>query len=111
MAYQYKGKRVHNLGMNIYCFNREYLINLIDDAFIRGNVYLERDILANEVDEIKIYGHKYEGYCSRICDMKSYFQENLNCWRMRTWKVCLRADRFIQNCVMTTRHDISMVPL
>ena len=63
--------------MNIYCFNREYLINLIDDAFIRGNIYLERDILAKEVDKIKIYGHKYIGYCSRICDMKSYFQENM----------------------------------
>jgi len=72
-----KEKGVHNLGMNIYCFNREYLINLIDDAFIRGNIYLERDILAKEVDKIKIYGHKYIGYCSRICDMKSYFQENM----------------------------------
>ena len=72
-----KEKGVHNLSMNIYCFNREYLINLIDDAFIRGNIYLERDILAKEVDKIKIYGHKYIGYCSRICDMKSYFQENM----------------------------------
>ena len=48
-----KEKGVHNLSMNIYCFNREYLINLIDDAFIRGNIYLERDILAKEVDKIK----------------------------------------------------------
>ena len=72
-----KEKGVHNLGMNIYCFNREYLIDLIDDTFIRGNVYLERDILAKNVDEMKICGYKYEGYYSRICDMKSYFQENL----------------------------------
>ena len=72
-----KAEGIQNFGMNIYCFDREYLINLVDDAFIHGAVYLERDVLARKLDEIKICGYKYDGYYARISDMKSYFDENM----------------------------------
>ncbi len=72
-----KAEGIQNFSMNIYCVNREYLINLVDEAFTQGAVYLERDVLAKKVDEIKIYGYKYDGYLARISDMKSYFDENM----------------------------------
>ncbi len=72
-----KAEGVQNFSMNIFCVEREYLIRLVDETFTQGAVYLERDVLAKHLDEIKVYGYKYEGYLARISDMKSYFDENM----------------------------------
>ncbi len=68
---------IQNFGMNIYCIDRELLIRLIKESYMRGGVYFERDILAHMVDTHKIAAFKFEHYFSRISDMKSYFDENL----------------------------------
>lgn len=66
-----------NLGMNIYILDRELLIDLINTAFVRGYTYFERDILAPNLEKLNVHAYKYEGYSARICDMKSYFDENM----------------------------------
>ena len=63
--------------MNIYCIERKKLIDLINAAFVRGQVYFERDVLAPNLDSLNVQGFKYEGYAARISDMKSYFEENM----------------------------------
>ena len=68
---------VQNLSMNIYIMDRELLINEITTAFVRGFVYFERDILAPQVDKLNIQAYEFKGYKARICDMKSYFDENM----------------------------------
>lgn len=66
-----------NLSMNIYVISRELLIDLINTAYVRGYVYFERDILAPQLEELNVRAFKYEGYFARICDMRSYFEENM----------------------------------
>lgn len=66
-----------NLSMNIYIMEREALIDKIHAAFVRGYSYFERDILAPRLDKYNIRAYKYEGYCARICGLKSYFDENM----------------------------------
>lgn len=68
---------VQNFGMNIYCIERELLIDLINTGFVRGAVYFERDVLAPKVDMLKIMSYEYTGYAARISDMKAYFDENM----------------------------------
>ena len=68
---------VQNLSMNIYIMDRELLINEITEAFVRGFVYFERDILAPKTDKLNIQAYEFTGYKARICDMKSYFDENM----------------------------------
>ena len=70
-------KGVQNLSMNIYIMDREFLIKEITAAFVRGFVYFERDILAPNTDKFNIQGYEFNGYKARICDMKSYFDENM----------------------------------
>ena len=43
----------------------------------RGLIYFERDILAHNVNILNIHALEYTGYVAHICDMKSYFDENL----------------------------------
>jgi len=72
-----KESGVQNLSMNIYIMDRELLIEEITAAFVRGYVYFERDILAPQTDKLNIQGYEFTGYKARICDMKSYFDENM----------------------------------
>ncbi len=68
---------VDNVCMNIYVINREVLIEEINTAFVRGYAYLERDILAPQLDRLNVQAYEFKGYFSRIYNMKSYFDENM----------------------------------
>lgn len=68
---------VQNFSMNIYIIDRQLLIDQISDAFVRGYVYFERDILAPQIDKLNVRAFRYDGYVARISDMKSYFNENM----------------------------------
>lgn len=66
-----------NFSMNIYMIERELLIEQIQNAYARGYVYFERDVLASQLNKLKVYGYKYEGYTARITDIESYYTENM----------------------------------
>ncbi len=70
---------VKNYSMNIYVFARETLIKLINEAFVAGGIYLERDIMLPQINAgtLKVCGYEYEGYVSRINSLKGYFDENM----------------------------------
>ena len=68
---------VQNFSMNIYVFEREQLIKLVNEAFIGGGVYLERDILLPNINELTVNGYEYKDYVARITDLKGYFDENM----------------------------------
>ncbi len=68
---------VQNFSMNIYVFEREKLIKLVNEAFIGGGVYLERDVLLPLMNELTIHGYEYKEYVARISGLKSYFDENM----------------------------------
>lgn len=66
-----------NFSMNIYVLDREFLIDQVNTAFVRGNVYFERDILAPNLEKLNVQAFKFDGYYARINGMKSYFNENM----------------------------------
>lgn len=68
---------VQKFGMNIYVIDRELLIDLVNTAFVRGQEYFERDILAPQLAKLNVQAYKFEGYLARISGMKSYFDENM----------------------------------
>lgn len=72
-----KAVGVQNVSMNIYVIERELLIDQINQAYVRGFVYYERDILAPHLVTLNVQAYKYEGYHARISDMESYFRENM----------------------------------
>ena len=68
---------VQNLGMNIFVLERETLVELINEAYLHGRIFFERDVLAPKVNELNVQGFLYEGYVARINDVRSYFKENM----------------------------------
>ena len=69
------GKR--NLSMGIMVIGREQLVDIVRTGYARGMVKFEQDILAKNLDTMKVYGFEYTGYRSRIADMSSYFEANM----------------------------------
>lgn len=72
-----KSEDVKNLGMNIYVMERELLIEKVNETYMRGGVFLGRDILIPQIDTLKIMGYEYTGYLARISSLQSYFDENM----------------------------------
>ena len=72
-----KAEGIQNFCMNIFVIERELLIDLVNTAFVRGQEYFERDVLLPQLNVLNVHAYKYEGYLARICDMKSYFDENM----------------------------------
>ena len=68
---------VQNFSMNIYIIDRELLIDQINTAYVRGQVFFERDILAPQIGRLNVQAFRYDGYVARISSMKSYFDENM----------------------------------
>jgi glucose-1-phosphate adenylyltransferase len=68
---------VQNFSMNIYIIDRELLIDQINTAYVRGQVFFERDILAPQIGRLNVQAFLYDGYVARISSMKSYFDENM----------------------------------
>lgn len=66
-----------NFSMNIYLIERELLIQKVQESFVRGHAYFERDILAPQLDTLKVYGYEFTNYTARISDMMSYYNENM----------------------------------
>ncbi len=68
---------IQNLNMNIYVMERNTLIRLIKDAASRGLINFEREVLGMHVNELDIRALEFKGYVAHICNMKSYFDENM----------------------------------
>ncbi len=72
-----KDKGIQNLSMNIYVVERELLIQQISEGYLKGAVYYERDILANQLDKLDVRGYCFEGYVARITSVRNYFEESM----------------------------------
>lgn len=79
-------KGVQNLAMNVYVVQREFLLNILKDAIVRGYENFERDILARNLKIMKVRGYEYDGYRARISDMKSYFDQNMDLLKIANLK-------------------------
>ena len=66
-----------NISMNIYVIERQLLIDQIREAYVNGLTYVERDIIAPQIDKLNVKAYQHDGYYARIMDINSYFAENM----------------------------------
>lgn len=72
-----KAKGEQNLGLNIYAMGRQFLIEQVEAAYMRGLSYFERDILAPKCGRLNIQGYEYKGYSAHIGSFKDYYDESM----------------------------------
>lgn len=66
-----------NYSLDTFIVSREWLIRIIDEAYIRGDTFFVRDILGKRGAEFDIRAYEYTGYTARITGMRSYMKENM----------------------------------
>ncbi len=70
-----------NLYVNIMVINREFLINIIQDAVTRGLSSFGRDILVKNIDTLKVYGYAFNGYYAGINSLQKYYKHSMELLR------------------------------
>ncbi len=66
-----------NLYINVMVMSREFLINTIQDAVTRGFSSFGKDILTKNVDTLRIFGYRHEGYYASVACLKDYYARNM----------------------------------
>ncbi len=71
------GKSKLNLYINVMVVSREFLINIIQDAVQSGYSSFGRDILSRNVESMRIFGYKFNGYYAGITSLPRYFKYSM----------------------------------
>ena len=72
-----KATDTYNLYTNVMVMSREFLINTIQDAVTRGLSSFGRDILAKNVESLKLYGYNFTGYYAGISSLQNYYKHSM----------------------------------
>ena len=66
-----------NIFINVMVINRQFLLNMIEEAVTHGYTSFESDILVKQLASLKIYCYDFKGYYAGIDSMSAYFKHNL----------------------------------
>ena len=72
-----RGKAKANVYINVMVFNRQFLLNLVEDAIAHGDNSFESDVIAKQRNSLKIYQYDFRGYYAGIHSMAAYYKHNL----------------------------------
>ncbi|MCR5005760.1 MAG: glucose-1-phosphate adenylyltransferase subunit GlgD [Clostridiales bacterium] len=67
-----------NRSIGVVIMKKTLLESLIHDCASHNLVSFRRDILQRRVNDLKIYGYRYDGYISSISTIASYFKANMD---------------------------------
>lgn len=62
---------------NVYILKRSLLLNLINDAMSHGYIHFGQDVLAKNVNSLRIYGYEHSGYFVAVNSLYGYYTESL----------------------------------
>lgn len=65
------------VSLNIYVIRKDLLIGWVEQAYARGYVDFEKDILFKEVVSNKIFAKEITQYAAIVDDVKTYFNESM----------------------------------
>lgn len=66
------------VNMNTYIIKKDLLNNLIENAYARGYVDFEKDIILKKLGDLKIMSHEITGYVATIDDIPSYYRHSMD---------------------------------
>jgi len=67
-----------DLGISQIIIGRTLLETLVNECAAHNLYSLHRDVLQRRVNDLKIYGYEYTGYCAKIDSIASYYQANMD---------------------------------
>ena len=68
---------IANIFINVMVINRQFLLNIIEEAVTHGYTSFESDVLIKQLQSLKVYSYDYQGYYAGIDSMAAYFKHNM----------------------------------
>ena len=65
-------------SMNIFVMSKEFLMKTINESVSRNLYSFEVDILQHKLNELKVFGYRFDGYYSQIDGIQAYYQANMD---------------------------------
>ncbi len=101
------------VSLNIYVAKKDLLISWIEQAYARGYVDFEKDILFREVENGKIYAKEITTYAAIVDDVKTYYNESMKVLKDEVREELFGSDRKVytkvKDSVPTTYGDSAQV--
>ncbi len=66
-----------NIYINLMVINRQFLLNIVEDAIAHGFTSFGHDILIKQFASLKIYAYNFKGYYAGIDSMAAYYKHNM----------------------------------
>ncbi len=70
-------QKTNKAYMHMFLIKKTLLLELIGDAVAHNKHHLSKDIFLPNIDRLRIFGYKYEGYSRQIDNVKAFFNANL----------------------------------
>ncbi len=70
-------QKTNNVYMQMFIVKKDLLLELIGDAVAHNKHHISKDIFLPNLERLKIYGYKFEGYNRHIDNVKAFFDANL----------------------------------
>lgn len=64
-------------SMNMFVMSKEFLLKIIGESESRNLYSFEVDVLQHRLNEFKVRGYLFDGYCAQIDSIKSYYSANM----------------------------------
>lgn len=66
------------VNLKVYVVEKEFLIKLVDEAYARGQMNFEKNIIMNNINNYYINTYLYDGYVSVIDHIKAYYDASMD---------------------------------
>lgn len=65
-------------SMNIYVFNREKLIELVESSYENGGITISKDIISANIGKLKVMAYEFKGYAAVMDCHQNYCRANFD---------------------------------
>ncbi len=66
-----------NVFAGVMVFNRQLLINAVEDCLTHGFTSFETDIIIKQLDSLKIFRYDFKGYFAGMTSLVAYYKHNM----------------------------------
>ncbi len=70
-------EKEENLFINIFIMKRTLLLNVVMDSIARGKSNFILDVIASNLQSMKVYGYEHKGFYTGVKSLLSYYKSNM----------------------------------
>lgn len=67
----------HNVSLNMFVMERDFLLKIVSESASKNLYSFEVDVLQHRLNEMKVYGYKFDGYHAQIDGINTYYNSNM----------------------------------